>query len=95
MIRKILSGTFLLFSLLSSAMSHSWYSIACCSGQDCHPVPATEVHQNYDGSYTWNGFRFEGDMIKDSQDDRYHACVSEDITGAKTPHCLYRPRAGT
>ena len=30
-------------------LAHSFYSIACCAGKDCHPVPCDEIIKIADG----------------------------------------------
>lgn len=78
--------------------AHSWYSADCCSGKDCRPVPARDVRENPDGSWTYlpAGVVFAPHMVRESEDDGIHICMStygnEDGSIGHTPHCIYLPR---
>lgn len=81
------------------AWAHSWYEPACCSGQDCRQVPARDVRENADGSWTYlpEGLLFSADRVRESQDEAVHVCISEHPEGEaggkrRVPRCLYLPR---
>jgi hypothetical protein len=70
---------------------HDWYSAACCGGQDCHPVPCSELIENAKG-IIYKGLQFTKDMIHPSQDKFCHACITDNSTFGGTgftPHCVY------
>lgn len=79
--------------LASPASAHDWYSPACCSGQDCAPIPSgtrvTASLNGYDVVFP-SGERvfFARDKVQPSQDGEIHACIG---ISARTPYCLYLP----
>lgn len=86
-------------SACSRAEAHSWYEPVCCSGQDCRQVPARDVRENLDGSWTYLPYdvTFLPYMIRESQDERIHACIAEypgEEGGSprRVPRCLYLPQ---
>lgn len=80
-----------------TALAHSWYSYACCTGRDCEAIPAGSVEdlgaQGYRVTYTSPMFGAVRVMVprdkkKDSEDGRDHFCgyrVGDEIK----PRCLY------
>lgn len=57
---------------------HSFYSAACCGGQDCQPVPCAEIRATQDG-WEWNGIRFSRRVMHPSEDGGCHVCVHKDV----------------
>lgn len=76
----------------------TWYDPACCSQQDCKPVPDTDVefganeHGNY-ARYKPTGHTFYRYQFKISQDERYHVCINPNADGNNGALCFY-DRAG-
>lgn len=84
-------------------LAHGWYDPACCSNQDCAPVPARSVTAVPGGWQVEVGpgdhplihapasyfLPYEDALI--SQDGAFHLCVSQS-TGALL--CLYAPPMG-
>ena len=56
------------------ASAHEWYPPNCCSGQDCRPVPCSDIETKPDGSaiYKPEGTRFN--QVQISQDAQCHVC---------------------
>ena len=85
------------FVLLSpqSAKAHDWYSSACCSSKDCHPVDScSEITESADGGADWNGYHFAKTQIKPSEDNKCHVCIHDygpawGSNGGKMPMCVY------
>lgn len=81
--------------LLSTSLvsAHSWYPAACCSGQDCHPVPCEELIPTKDGGYKWGKNLFSKYQVHPSQDKTCHVCVGEisDDNGTvlPIPYCVF------
>jgi hypothetical protein len=79
--------------LAGPASAHDWYSPACCSGQDCAPIPSgtrvTASPNGYDVVFP-SGERvfFAREKVQPSQDGQIHACIG---LSARTPYCLYLP----
>lgn len=94
--RKLLTIAFLLMS--SSAFSHGWYGWECCSGQDCKPIPVSDVHATPAGwkiDITGEVIPFNDKKIKDSRDANFHRCArSADFSAKGVTLCLYVPPAG-
>lgn len=38
-----------LAALAAPAAAHDWYPLACCSSQDCYPVPASDIDVTAEG----------------------------------------------
>lgn len=80
----------LLVAILTAypARSHSWYEWQCCHEQDCKPLaePPVKVKGGY---RTPDGRFFPMSVLRESRDNRWHACVR----GGKS-QCLYAPLAG-
>lgn len=77
----------------SPAAAHSWYSGACCSGQDCAPIPqgsrVVSVPLGYEVQFpSGEKVFFSKDKVQPSQDGEIHACIG---LQARTPYCLYMP----
>ena len=88
------------------AGAHSWYEAACCSGQDCAPIPVDAVGFDANGDYlvtiqagahplvkstqTWVWPRSQARV---SQDGSWHGCVSlaKNAAGQQRLLCLYAP----
>lgn len=95
-------------ALLAAAprvQAHSWYSIACCSGYDCQPIPAEAVTFDRDTlTYTVTltpethamvrapkTWTVPRERLRASEDGGWHACV---LPGSQTLQCLYQPQGG-
>jgi hypothetical protein len=65
-------------------LAHLFYGKECCSDNDCHPVPCSEVTTT-DTGWMWQDRRFTRDMLKLSEDGGCHVCVSF------IPLCIYLP----
>jgi len=72
--RKLFFLTVFLLLIFSPVYGHDWYSSACCSGQDCHPILCTELIDKVHG-IQWREYFFSPDMIHPSQDSQCHVCV--------------------
>lgn len=83
---------FLTLTLLIStvALAHEWYPLSCCSGHDCHPVDCDSLIQTTKG-ITYQSYEFVKDMIKPSQDNLCHVCISNEFSKEMTPvpHCVF------
>lgn len=84
---------------INSAQAHDWYESACCSGQDCKPVPDGVVTEHVDGVHVQGyGVLSESDpRIRWSQDDRDHICAATNppyyAQGIQQKlRCVYRKR---
>ena len=76
-----------------AALAHSFYSPACCSGQDCAPIPAGTTVAPVPGGYvvtlpSGEVVFFGNEKVQPSQDGMIHACIG---LAARTPYCLYLP----
>lgn len=71
--RSVLVALALLASA-HQAMAHDWYPANCCSGTDCHPVPCEAINEKANGAMSWNGWQYDKNQIKVSQDAQCHAC---------------------
>src|SRR5579863_3123749 len=93
MSRKIFLIIIILLLTASAGHAHDWYSAACCSGHDCHPIAScAEIIDHGKDGLSWNGYNFSGSMIHPSQDSQCHVCISNWEYGGKinsTPHCIY------
>src|SRR6266699_3530962 len=78
---------------ISYADAHDFYSNACCSGQDCHPVECDELINGKDLSINWHKYNFTKDQIKASEDKRCHVCIHDYIgfgtANYSKPMCVY------
>ena len=73
--------------------AHDWYSPACCSGQDCAPIPngtrVVGVPLGYEVQFpSGEKVFFSKDKVQPSQDGEIHACIGIQV---RTPYCLYMP----
>lgn len=87
----VLFSFLLIFLLTASVQAHDWYSAACCSGQDCHPI-ACEAITEKGQSLMYKGYEFMNSMIKPSQDGQCHVCISNEfkqLDYSPVPHCIY------
>jgi hypothetical protein len=71
-----------LFALI--ILAHSFYSDACCSGNDCRPVPCDQIVSIPDG-WKWHDITFHKAMLRIAPDGGCHVCV------AAGPVCIYLP----
>jgi hypothetical protein len=75
-------------------MAHSWYAPACCSGQDCAPLPKGSSVEPVRGGYAvrlepdGDPIFFPHEKVRPSQDGDWHACINP-VTRAV--YCLYVP----
>jgi len=99
MVKWIMRGLIIaavLFGLLmlipTPVKAHEFYSIACCSGDDCAPLPDGTVKVTPLG-YEWDGelFPLSDPRIKVSPDGKYHGCEYKHV---KHKPCLYVPPVG-
>lgn len=99
LIRAILAAAALLCA--SPALSHSWYSVACCTGDDCGPVAISAVKATNAGWFVVESgetIPYGDKREQQSQDSDFHRCVygpmaAEGLRG-KT-RCLYVPGFGS
>jgi hypothetical protein len=85
----------------SVSFAHSWYDLACCSGQDCKPVPKTDLKKHPDGRWEYLPLHqfFNPDQERPSGDANYHVCIGatrpEEFGGTTAPiyipRCIYIP----
>ncbi len=54
---------------------HDWYPQTCCAEKHCHPVPCSELLEQADGSWVWQGYTFMNSLIAPSQDALCHVCT--------------------
>lgn len=68
---------FLFLTAAKPARAHEWYEAACCSGQDCKPVPDGTVTETDHGVEIkgWGVISETDPRIRWSQDDQDHLCV--------------------
>lgn len=90
--------------IATGAFSHGWYDPACCSDQDCAPIPESAI------TWTESGWRVElrpgdhfmvqshavletvpFDEVLPSQDDQWHVCLRTEKAPAERVICLYIP----
>lgn len=87
---------------IAPVQAHSWYSFACCSGHDCHPMPINAVEASPAG---WR-IKNTGEVVpygdkkeQQSQDSDFHVCRFGDLVEPPekrgTIRCLYVPGAGS
>lgn len=72
------------------ALGHSFYSLDCCSGQDCSPIDAKRVRIVF-GGYLIDGLHYVPQAnvrTPPPGEDAYHACFP---TKDKL-RCFYAPR---
>ena len=56
---------------------HDWYPSICCGGQDCHPIPCSEIeYEKNTGIWWWKGHSFF--TAPPSPDGLCHVCVHDD-----------------
>jgi len=74
-----------LIAFIIPARSHFWYESACCSGNDCAPVPASDVEEIEPRVWRYipTGHVFRDEQVRPSQDGDYHVCDNG------RPLCLY------
>ncbi len=84
-------------ALPTGARAHSWYSLACCSGLDCHPISPDAVQATRLG---WKILE-TGEVIpygdrreQYSQDSDFHRCKIPSGESRGRTRCLYVPGAG-
>lgn len=94
--------TLLVILLATPSRSHEWYPWECCSGIDCHEVPASEV------DLTAGGYRLKDGVVipygeeRFSPDGKFHVCrrlagegkviyPSEDGEGNPRKVCFWAP----
>lgn len=71
--------------LAAMLLAHDWYPFECCRGQDCHPVPCSEV----DG-LKWRSYAFPS--IRPSPDGQCHVCIHDSQPPFRgQPLCLFVP----
>lgn len=89
-IKVIILSIFLIASLNTTLSAHDWYPFACCSQNDCHPVPCESILEK-GKALVYNGFGFYDQMIKPSQDGACHVCISNEFNKEFTPvpHCIF------
>ena len=85
----------------SVSFAHSWYDPACCAGQDCKPVPVTDLKKHPDGRWEYLPLHqyFNPDQERPSGDANYHVCIGvtrpEEFGGMAAPiyipRCIYVP----
>ena len=71
--------------LPSVASSHEWYPKACCSDQDCRPVPCEEIHSAGD-KWEWRHFSIEKFKAQMSPDGKCHVCP---LVSGSTLICIF------
>ena len=96
-------GLFLLLWTLWPVHAHDWYDGACCSGQDCFPVPFGAVKTTPAGwqiMETGEIIPYGDSRERWSQDSGFHRCVIPTTpytvrqgTAGRT-RCLYVPSGG-
>jgi hypothetical protein len=75
----------------SVSFAHSWYDLACCSGQDCKSVPETDLKKHPDGRWEYLPLHqfFNPDQERPSGDANYHVCIGvtrpEEFGGTTAP----------
>lgn len=80
-----------------SAFAHDWYEAACCSGQDCAPVPDGTVTETDHGVEVkgWGTMAESDSRLRWSQDDQDHLCIAKGgYMWSTRPKlmCVYRKR---
>lgn len=77
-------------SLTSYTEAHSWYPFVCCGGQDCHPVPCSDLI-NTGKDYVYHGIHFLKEQVQPSLDNQCHVCISNEniLNATPIPHCAF------
>ena len=87
----VILSTLCVTSVHAHQTTTGWaYDSACCSNQDCHPIPTEQVQVKMNGYLaTDNGITkfFEYNEVKKSLDEHYHACSNKAVF-----RCLYVPQ---
>jgi hypothetical protein len=94
-------------ALVTPALGHSWYPLACCSSADCWPMgvddDAQEPIPRFEAGY-WilhDGTRIADANTRDSPDGRFHTCrhggnkAAGIIIEYNGPACLWVPRGAS
>lgn len=68
----------------TAVLGHSWYPSDCCSGQDCFPVPCSQLIENGEGNWLWDNLVFLKEKVKPSLDNLCHVCISNNV-----PRCAF------
>ena len=84
MIKSFLLSLAFGLALTTIALSHSWYPLHCCNGDDCKPIPCEEISETKDGA-EWGGYKFTKERTYPSQDAHCHACISP----GGQPYCIF------
>lgn len=78
----------LTYGSIHSVGAHDWYSPACCSSHDCHPImDCSEITEAAKG-VDWQGFHFDPNQIHPSEDNKCHVCIHE-YEDILRPICIY------
>lgn len=80
-----------ILTLTGTLQAHDWYPAACCSGNDCHPVPCEQLKE-VGRNLVYQGFSFYDTMIKPSLDEACHVCISNEFSienYSPVPHCVF------
>lgn len=72
-------------------LAHSWYDPTCCGGDDCRPVPATELIEIEEGKWKHlpTGAIFKKVQVHPSKDGRFHVCIGNKNHDRGRPYCVY------
>jgi len=59
-------------------LAHSWYPADCCSGEDCRPVPASDLRELDKGEWLYIPLAlvYQKRQVFPSQDSNYHVCYT-------------------
>lgn len=89
-IKTIILSILVIASLNTIVSAHDWYPFACCSNNDCHEIPCSEIIEK-GKALVYHNFGFYDQMIKPSQDGLCHVCISNELSKEFTPvpHCIF------
>lgn len=78
-------------SFIGVVQAHDWYPMACCSGQDCHPVLCSELVDEAKGGVAWGQFHFNSSQVHITQDAQCHVCIHKYFTydHIEQPICVF------
>lgn len=90
----LLCGAFLLPARAHDAPMGWSYDAACCSGQDCAPLPENSVTERPDGYLLKaTGEVVEKSKARQGQDENWHLCRSTVFKA--NIYCIYLPLRGS
>jgi hypothetical protein len=83
----------LLTACHKKARAHDWYPHECCAQEHCHPIDCEAITKSGIG-LMYQGLSFSGKMIRNSHDEKCHACIVKPQSSASgqwpgSPVCIF------